>query len=154
MDWDVLDYVVFGLMLAAVSGGWLLLRRMSDAGSYRVAAGIALAAAFLLVWVNGAVGIIGSENNDANLLFFGVPAVALAGALLARLRAHGMSRAMFLAALVQVLIGAAALTAGWGRDGPAWPRDVLVMTLLFTAMWAAAGLLFRKAAGDSSPATD
>ena len=61
---------------------------------------------------------------------------------------------MFAAALVQVLIAAAALINGWGNDGPAWPRDVLVMTGFFTAMWLTSGLLYRKAAGEDSPAAD
>ena len=39
------------------------MRKTGDA-AYRTAVGVALAAAFLLIWVNGAVGIIGSENND------------------------------------------------------------------------------------------
>ena len=58
--------------------------RASGNAAYRAAAGFALAAAFLLVWVNGAVGIIGTENNDANLLYVGVFGVGFFGALIAR----------------------------------------------------------------------
>ena len=152
MNWDLLDYVVFGAMLGGVSIAWWLVRRASGAKYYRLAAGFALAATFLLVWVNAAVGIIGSENNDSNLLFFGVPVVALLGALLARFHPNGMAHAMFAAAMAQVLIAAVALVAGWGSDGPAWPRDVLVMSGFFTAMWLLSGLLFRKAAGESTRA--
>ena len=35
--------------------------------------GVALAAAFILVWVNGAVGVIGTERDDANLILGQVP---------------------------------------------------------------------------------
>lgn len=152
MNWDLLDFVVFGAMLSVVAIAWLLVRRTSSAKTYRFAAGFALVTAFVLVWVNGAVGIIGSENNDANLLFFGVPAVALVGALIARFRPGGMAYVMFAAAMAQVLIAAVALLAGWGNEGPAWPRDILVMSGFFTAMWLLSGLLFRKAAGESSRA--
>ena len=152
VNWDLLDFVVFGAMLSVVAIAWLLVRRTSSAKTYRFAAGFALATAFVLVWVNGAVGIIGSENNDANLLFFGVPAVALVGALIARFRPGGMAYAMYAAAMAQVLIAAVALLAGWGKEGPAWPRDVLAMSGFFTAMWLLSGLLFRKAAGESSRA--
>ena len=40
-----------------------LLARRRRGSMYPTAVGVALAAAFLLVWVNGAVGIIGSEDE-------------------------------------------------------------------------------------------
>jgi hypothetical protein len=63
--------------------------RMSSDTAYRAAAGIALAAAFILIWVNLAVGIIGSEDELANLMYFGVLAVGIIGALIARFQPHG-----------------------------------------------------------------
>ena len=42
-------------------------------------AAIGLAAAFLLVWGNAAVGFIGSEDNAINGLFFAIPVVGLVG---------------------------------------------------------------------------
>ncbi len=51
--------------------------------AYRFAVGVALAAAFLLVWMNLAVGLIGSEDNPANLMYFGVLAVGFIGAIIA-----------------------------------------------------------------------
>ena len=95
MNWSLFDFAFFGAMvLGVVVVAWLV-RRKSRGSAYRYAAGVALAATFLLVWVNGAVGIIGAEGNDANLMFFGVLATGLIGALLARFRPVGMSRAVF-----------------------------------------------------------
>ncbi|MGB5332427.1 MAG: hypothetical protein WBM80_04545 [Woeseiaceae bacterium] len=39
---------------------------------YRSAFGLALAAAFILVWMNLAVGIIGDSDNLYNLMYVGV----------------------------------------------------------------------------------
>ena len=39
---------------------------MTGNSAYRAAVGVAIAAAFILVWMNLAVGIIGSEDNPAN----------------------------------------------------------------------------------------
>ncbi len=63
---------------------------------------------------NGAVGIIGSEDNDANMLYFGVLAVGVVGALMARFRPIGMMLALIATALAQMLVAVIALTAGWG----------------------------------------
>src|SRR5688572_8042949 len=60
---------------------------------YRFAVGVALAAALFLVWMNLAVGLIGTEDNPANLLYGGVLAVGIIGAIIARFRPHGMARA-------------------------------------------------------------
>ena len=79
-----------------------LAARKTGNTAYRSGVGLALLAAFLLVWVNGAVGIIGSEDNDANVVYYGVLAVGLIGALIARFEPQGMSRAMIATAFLPV----------------------------------------------------
>ena len=111
--------------------------RLSKNGSYRVAALVALATAFLTVWANLAVGMIGSEDNPLNLLFGGVLAVALAGAIVARFQPAGMVRAMAVTAAGQALAGAAGLST-----------DVrgAVFSMAFAVPWVVSAALFRKAA--------
>ena len=57
--WDETDFIVFGAMLAGACGAWELAARMTGNTAYRAAVGVAVAAAFILVWMNLAVGIIG-----------------------------------------------------------------------------------------------
>ena len=146
MAWDVLDFAVLGGLLAAVAGTFWLARRMTDNVAYRAGVGIALLAAFLLVFVNGAVGIIGSSNNDANLMYFGVLAVGIIAAIFAGFQPVGMVRAMMATAIAQVAVAIIAVTAGLGTSGPAWPADVLVLTAFFTALWLLSAWFFRTAA--------
>lgn len=146
MNWDALDYVVFGAMVAAVTTVYVLARQTSGNRLYRYGIGVALAAAFILIWVNAAVGIIGNENNDVNMLYFGVVAIGVIGALLARFRAPGMARAMIAAAIAQALIALVAIVGDMGSAGPAWPKDVLVLTVFFVALWLVAARLFQLAA--------
>ena len=62
----------------------------------RLAAGLALAAAFLITWLNAAAGLIGIEDDDpANLLCVGVLAIGLMGAIAARFQPLGLARALF-----------------------------------------------------------
>ncbi len=146
MNWDVEDFVIFGAMILAVGIAWTLARRKAGNRPYKSAVACALAAAFLLMWINGAVGIIGSENNDANMMYFGVLGIGVFGAMIARGRPRGMSRAMSATALAQVMVAAIALTTDWGVDGPISPWDVVVLTIFFTALWLISAWLFRRAA--------
>jgi hypothetical protein len=82
--------------------------------AYRFAVGVALAAAFILVWLNLAVGVIGTEDDLATLMYVGVLAVGIIGAIIARFRPHGMARALFATALAQALVAVTALIFGLG----------------------------------------
>ena len=146
MAWDVVDFTFFGAMLLGVGAIYTLAKRKADNTAYRFAVGVALAAAFILIWVNGAVGIIGDESNHANMMYFGVLAVGIIGAIIARFQPYGMVRAMYATALAQVLVAVIALIAGLGSTGPILPEDILILTGLFIALWLLSARLFRKAA--------
>ena len=64
--WTLSDYIFAGMMFGLAGLGFELAVRRGGV-AYRAAAAAALAAAFLTVWVNGAVGMIGSEDNPYNL---------------------------------------------------------------------------------------
>ena len=144
--WTAFDFAVLGGLLAGVGLGLELAVRGSGNAAYRIAAGLALAAAFLLILINGAVGIIGSEQEGANLLYGLVLAAALLGAILARFRPAGMAKAMAAAALVQALVPAIALIVWPDAKFMVWAPEVPVLTVFFAALWLASAWLFRQAA--------
>ena len=146
MAWEIEDFALFGAMILGIAIGYALARRKADSRPYMTAVGFALVAAFLLIWINGAVGIIGSENNDANMMYFGVIAIGIVGTLIARGRPRGMAWAMYAAALGQVSVAAIALITDWGVTGPISPWDVVILTTFFTALWLISAWLFRKSA--------
>ena len=59
MDWDALDFAVAAALLIGAGVALALASRVGDLG-YRVAVGAGLLAAFLLVWAELAVGVVGS----------------------------------------------------------------------------------------------
>lgn len=146
MDWSVFDFVVWGAMLLIAAGVCELALRASGDLAFRAAVAVAVGAAFLLVWVNLAVGIIGDEDDPANLMFFGVIAAGVIAAFAADFRARGMARAMLAMAGLQGLAGATTLAAEWGADGEGWPRMIFVMTGFFGGLWLLSAWLFSKAA--------
>ena len=122
MNWDETDFIVFGTMLFSACSVYELAARMTPNSAYRAAVGVAVMAAFILIWMNLAVGIIGSEDSPANLMYGGVLAVAITGAFIVRFRPYGMARALAATALAQALVGVIALIAGLGSTGANWPR--------------------------------
>ena len=116
--------------------------------AYRWAVGIALAAAVILVWLSLGVGIIGADGDPANRMYFGVLAVGISGAILARLRPHGMARALIATALAQAVVAAIALIARLGLpySGPA---ELVLLNGFFIACFAGSAWLFRRAAGSA-----
>ena len=140
--WDLADFVIFGAMLAGACGTYELAARTTVNKAYRAAVGVALAAAFILIWLNLAVGIIGAEDNPANLMYGGVLAVGIIGAVIARFEPHGMARALIATALAQAIVAVIALIAGLGYT--------LILTAFFVALWLTSARLFRKAAQEQA----
>jgi len=116
---------------------------MQSSAAYRFGVGLALTAAFLIVWLNAAAGLIGIEDDDpANLLYAGVLAIGLVGALIARFQPRGLSRALFATALAQALVGVIALRL----PNTAGSAQIVILHGVFVALFAGAALLFRRAA--------
>ena len=102
--WGVADFIVVWVLIAGVVLAYKLVASKAATRAYRVAAGVGLAAGLILIWINGAVGLIGSEDNPANLMYGGVLVVGVIGAVIARLEPLGMARALFATALAQFLV--------------------------------------------------
>jgi len=120
--------------------------------AYRSAVGVALAATLILVWSMGAVGIIGVEGDRADLMYFGVLAVGLIGAVIARFRPHGMARALLATALAQALVAVIALIAGKHESPVTSVFELLGVNGFFIALFLGSAWLFRRAARKQPPA--
>lgn len=141
--WGPEDFLVAAIL---IGGTGLLLElavRRSRDTAYRAGAGVALAASFLLIWLNLAVGIIGSEDNPLNKLYAGVLAIGCLGSLAAGFRPRAMAVAFAAAAAAQMLVSAIALYNGY---------FTLVLDGFFAALWLTSAWLFRRAAEERAAA--
>lgn len=138
VNWDGRDFAVFAVMLLIACGTFELALRLSSSPAYRAGFALGTVGGFLLVWVNLAVGIIGSEDNPYNLWFGAVLAVGLVGALLARFRAPGMVRTLVAAAIVHALVSGVALIAGWDPLGA-------ILSSLWILFWLTSARCFHYA---------
>jgi len=146
VNWSLFDFILMGCVLFGVGLAYELFARRSKKVTYKVAFGIGLVTAFLLFWVNGAVGIIGNEGQPANMLYVAVFIVGFLGSIMSRFRPRGMARTLFTAAVVQVLVPIAALIfwpqVSWGEAGM---FRVFVLNACFATLFVASALLFRQA---------
>lgn len=147
VNWSAGDFLVMGVMLATVGGLIELAVRLTPSCLYRAGVGLAALGAFLLIWANLAVGMVGSEHNSDNQLFFVALLMGIAGSIGGGFKAVGMSRAMLTAA---VSVGLAFVFAELGmRDEPmVRPLVEAIGTSVFLALFAASAWLFHKAARD------
>ena len=146
VNWTALDFVTAAILLGLLGMGAEFAVRRSGGTPERLGMAVAVLTAFLLVWINLAIGVIGSERNDANLMFAGVLAVGMGGALLARFEPAGMVRALLATAAAQTFVLAVALAFRLGAGHPSWPFDVIGTTVLFDGFWLLSAGLFRHAA--------
>lgn len=147
VHWTASDFVVMGALLALAGGAVEVGMRMSQHPAYRAGAAVAIGGAFLTVWINLAVGVIGSEDNPANLMYGAVLLAGIVGAVLARFRARGLVRTLLVMAALQVLVPVvAAVMDGVGPATP--PLELVGVTVFFLGPWLLAAALFELAARD------
>ena len=144
-NWNLGSFVFGWVVIAGATFVYKLLATRTVANfTYRLGAGLAVAAGFLLIWISAAVQIIGDEN-PGNMLYLGVILTGLVGVGLARFQPRGMARAAFARALATFLVPVIAFLA-WPTDFSPGVEKVFLLNSCFVLMFVGAGLLFRHAA--------
>ena len=137
VDWSAADFLAMGAMLLSACAAFEIAARVARDPAYLLGALAAIGSGFLLVWIDLAVGVIGSEDDPANLLFAGVLITAFVGSIAARLQPRKMARAMYATAVVQALIGV------YAAFGP--HLEAVALCLVFAGIWVVSGRLFAHA---------
>ncbi len=119
--------------------------RQSRPATFKIAGGIAIVGALLLIWLSLGVGIIGKDGDPSNRMYLGVLCVGIVGSLLARFRPQGLARALFATALAQTAVTVIALVAGLGRPWSG-PLELVLLNGFFVALFIGSAWLFSRAA--------
>lgn len=147
-NWTWSDFVMAWVVF--IFATWFfrfLVTRQTSNFVYKVGVALAVVTGFLVTWINLAVQIIGDDNpgNGLYLLtvlggFIGVGFSRFQPARLAWV-AFAMAAVLFLIPVIAVLL--------WPADfSPGYPK-VQMLSACFAAMFAASGLCFRRAAGQT-----
>jgi hypothetical protein len=152
VNWNGLDFVVMAILLMGAGLAYVFVANLSKSYAYKLGVAITVLTGFLLVWINLAVGMIGSANNPANLLYGLVLFTGLAGAVKSKFEPTGMAKSLFTASVVQFLIPFIALIIWQPSISHQSPNadtglvTLFVFNTFFALLLSAAGLLFRKSA--------
>lgn len=145
VNWTAGDFVFAAALFLIVGGAAEATVRLAKSFAYRAAVALALIAGFVTIWATGAVGIIGSEQDDSNAMFLALLLLGALGAFAVRFRAPAMAWVLGAMALGQMAIGVVALAFGLGAADPSWPMDVVLATAILTVFWLLSAGLFRMA---------
>ncbi|MBN8575381.1 MAG: hypothetical protein J0L66_00485 [Cytophagales bacterium] len=145
VQWRAGDFLIMGMLLFSTGSAFVVITRNLPSLIQRVAFAAALATTLMLVWVNLAVGLIGSGAHAGNLMYVAVVAVVLIGTSVSRFAARGMALTMFAAALTLAIIGAIALLANMQTYPGSSVAEILAVNTCFAFLYAVTGLLFRCA---------
>lgn len=146
VHWTVGDFIAAAIIFGVVGLLLELAVRASPDWSFRGGAALAVLAGLVLVWSNLAVGILGNEENDANLLFMAVPLLALGGSLAARFRPRGMAVAMVAAGAWLLAVPVIAYLFGIGDAAGLTRFDYPFFLGLLALPWLGSAALLRRAA--------
>ena len=140
VDWTLIDFVFAAILLIFLGGAVEL--ALNGARSTFARLGLALAGvtAFLTLWSNAAVGIIGAESEPLNTGFFILVLGGIVASALARFRPRAMHVVTAVLSVSQIVMGLVAtqVLPGYGVE---W--GVLAF---FAILWGAASWSFRRAA--------
>lgn len=145
VNWSVFDFIIMGILLFGTGLMYEFVSSRSENILYKIAVSIAVITGLLLIWINMAVGVIGSEGNPVNLLYFGVLIVGTVGALIARFQPLGMERALFITAFLQLIVPLIAFIF-WNSafDEPPGFAGIFILNSVFAVLFAISALLFRR----------
>ncbi len=140
VDWTGSDFVFAAVLISALGIGAEIAVRVGRNVPHKVGIAIAALGGFLTVWINGAVGMIGSEDEATNLVFIALVGIAVVASLLVWFRPAAMRSIMAALSAGQFGVGIAA--GLWTMPGHAVEWGVLGF---FALIWGASAACFHVA---------
>ena len=144
VQWDAFDFLFAGIMLSVVGFGIELAVRVGRNAPQRLGILSATAAGFLTMWLTGAVGMIGSEDETLNFGFVLLVLAIALGSVLVWFRPSIMRWFMGIAAIAQYAFGIGAVIT---MPGHAVEWGLLTF---FAAAWGFSASCFHRASGNAT----
>jgi len=143
VQWSVADFIVMGVLIFTTGFSYVLLTKSSHSIIHKAAVALAIVSTFLLVWVNLAVGLIGSGPNAANLMYAGIVAIVIAGSFIAGFTSKGMQRLMTAVAITLALFVLIQLAFNMQNYPDSYVMEIISVNGFFALLFGISALLFR-----------
>lgn len=150
VNWSFSDFIIMGVMIFMTGSSYVLITRYAPNITYRLAMGSVIGFTFLLVWINLAVGLIGSGPHIGNLLYMGVIVVILVGTYLSDFKTIGMARAMFAVVISLGIVAGIQFFLGIQNYPGSSVEEIIAVNGFFMMLYAVSSLIFKYAALNES----
>lgn len=150
INWTISDFIIAGCLIFGTGVTYKFITYKTGTIVFRTAVALALGSVFLLIWVNGAVGIIGSETNEFNLLYSLVVLTGLIGLFLSGLKPRGLSYTMLAMAAIQSILMIVALINGLQETTNSSVFEIVLVNAFFIALYLMSATLFYRESKDGS----
>ena len=153
VQWTWADFVFAAVLIGGIGGAFELAVRFAPDRTGLPGYAVALAGTFLMLWINAAVGIIGSADNDANILYALVLMIGILVGATGGFRPPAMQRALIAVLLAQLGVTAIAAVLGLGEP----VQGILHLAAVngfFMVFWLLALVLFHRSEAARSGASD
>lgn len=141
--WTLSDFIFAGVLICGTGLAYIFVTHRSKNMIFRIAVGFALFSGFFLIWSNLAVGLIGSEDNPLNLLYFLVIGVGVIGAFITRFKATGLMYTLFAMATTQFIIMITSFFTGMPAVPESSVYEIIAVNGFFITLFIVAAILFR-----------
>lgn len=150
MDWSLFDFVLIWTLLfcAGALYKWITLT-VIDHG-YRAAVGLSILTGVFIIWSNLGVGIVGSEDEPFNLLYFALLGLGMIAAFWVRFKARGMAYVMLSLALGLGFIMLLAFGLGLHRIPQSSTIQLIAVHFFLMVPMLLSAILFHHAANDQA----
>lgn len=145
VNWSATDFIIMGILLFSAGASYVVVARHAVNLVHRLAVVSAIGSTFVLIFVNLAVGIIGSGPNPGNLLYIAVVLLVITGTFVSRFTPRGMELTMFASAFSVMLIAIIALVVGMQAYPGSSALEIVAVNVFFLVLFGLSGLLFRVA---------
>lgn len=147
-EWSGADFFAAWILFFSAGLTYRLVAGRIKNNMYRAAVGLAVFTGLFLIWSNLAVGLIGSEDNPANLMYLGVTAIGFFGAIISKFQPKKMAFVLFSLAFAHAVITGAAIIARLDLAPESSAVEILGVNGFFAVLWIGSGLLFLNASND------
>jgi hypothetical protein len=141
--WTFSDFIIAGTLIFGTGLLYKLFARFRPEVLFKTGMGLALITGLLLIWVNMAVGIVGSENNPFNLVYFTVVAAGLLSGFWVQFKPTRLMVVISVMAILMIVISIVAIITGQQSAPGSSVMEILGIHGFFALLFMISALLLR-----------